>query len=960
VPTQILLGLLLMAAGLVAAPRPATAQFAPIETDIEAVAGGAAAWADVDDDGDLDLLLLGNRTGDTDSPQPSATLYENQNGTFTPMNAGLTGVSAGDAAFGDFDDDGDPDLIITGNVGGFSFTDPPVGSATLYENDGDGAFSAVDASIAGVTVGSVDWGNVDSDDDLELVVTGNVGGIGIFPFPDVEPSARIYDHQGGGSFSAIGAGLSGVSVGSSRFGDIDGDDDLDLVITGGQGSDLDDPQPLTTLYENDGTASFSALDAGLPDLAGGTSRWFDAEGDGDLDLILTGQTADETSLTQWFRNNGSGSFTAVDDGLIDVAAGVSTPRDVDGDDDVDLLVSGRTSDGPGTVLYENDGNASFTPVAAGLPALEGTAAAWGDVFGDDDPDLVLAGRDASETAQAHVFENQTPTSNCPLAWSLALTGTDAADSTQTLTLGRSASATPGLDPACNETELPPPSDFDLRFTGADLPGVDLGAGTHTDLRPVPAPPNRMPSLPPPPEQTTGPPTASTSADTTTWRIALQGLTRPLSLTWDPSVLQDSLPGATVQLVDVATGGTRVSVDMTTTDSTAVTDPAVAALAVQLAPTLQRTVPIAEGWNLLSVPLDAPDPSFGALFPTCTSGFLFDDGYTSLAPDASIPLGRGGFYNCAPASPTISGTAPSTTEISVSADWNLIGPLADTVATSTITSDPSGLIQSSFFGFETSGGYTPTDTLRPGRGYWVKTSGSGVLDLGGGSPSGAPSPAPARAAPTTKPPVALVVSDAAGHRAAVRWQSAGSSPSMHRSALPPRPPASAVDVRFATGRATAPLSPASSTTRTIDLQGLTPPLRLTLNASHTDVSLRLRPASGDGPIHLTPAQPTSVLRSPTQRIRVQLQAAPTAVHLAPTRPNPATTRATLSYALPTAASVSLQVYDVLGRRVARLVDRRQRAGRHRATLNAARLPSGVYFVRLHADGVTHTRRLTVVR
>ncbi len=78
------------------------------------------------------------------------------------------------------------------------------------------------------------------------------------------------------------------------------------------------------------------------------------------------------------------------------------------------------------------------------------------------------------------------------------------------------------------------------------------------------------------------------------------------------------------------------------------------------------------------------------------------------------------------------------------------------------------------------------------------------------------------------------------------------------------------------------------------------------------------------------------------------------------PNPAGRRATVEYALPEAREVTLQVYDVLGRRVATLEQGRKKAGRHTARLETGRLSSGVYFGRLEAGGETRTQKITVVR
>jgi hypothetical protein len=77
-------------------------------------------------------------------------------------------------------------------------------------------------------------------------------------------------------------------------------------------------------------------------------------------------------------------------------------------------------------------------------------------------------------------------------------------------------------------------------------------------------------------------------------------------------------------------------------------------------------------------------------------------------------------------------------------------------------------------------------------------------------------------------------------------------------------------------------------------------------------------------------------------------------------NPFRAATTLRYALPEGGPVTLTVYDVLGRRVATLVDGEKAAGRHTATLDGRRLASGAYFVRLQSGDQVQTRRVTVVR
>jgi len=77
-------------------------------------------------------------------------------------------------------------------------------------------------------------------------------------------------------------------------------------------------------------------------------------------------------------------------------------------------------------------------------------------------------------------------------------------------------------------------------------------------------------------------------------------------------------------------------------------------------------------------------------------------------------------------------------------------------------------------------------------------------------------------------------------------------------------------------------------------------------------------------------------------------------------NPFRTATTLRYALPEGGPVVLTVYDVLGRRVATLVDGEKAAGRYTATLDGRRLASGAYFVRLQSGDRVQTRRVQLVR
>jgi len=102
---------------------------------------GAAAWGDYDNDGDLDLLLTGFM-----NPGLISKIYRNNGGSFNDIGAGLPSVQNGAVAWGDYDNDGDLDLLLTGDTGS-----API--SKVYRNDG-GSFIDLNAALIAFPVQS--------------------------------------------------------------------------------------------------------------------------------------------------------------------------------------------------------------------------------------------------------------------------------------------------------------------------------------------------------------------------------------------------------------------------------------------------------------------------------------------------------------------------------------------------------------------------------------------------------------------------------------------------------------------------------------------------------------------------------------------------------------------------------------------------------------------------------------
>jgi len=235
-------------------------------------------------------------------------------------------------------------------------------------------FAEVSAGLPVLVDGSVEWGDYDNDEDLDFVITG----ISINP---TGYHTRIYRNDGG-SFTDIDADLFGVFDSSVSWGDCDGDGDLDLLLSGRGQAGVDS----AAVYRND-DGVFTDVAAGLPGKWGASVAWGDYDNDGDLDILLTGDAHD--SSVSLFRN-GAGTFVPDDSALPGFVAGSAEWGDYDKDGDLDILLTGYSDYLDVSRIYRNDGG-EFTDIEAGLIGVSYGSGTWGDYDADGDLDILLAG-----------------------------------------------------------------------------------------------------------------------------------------------------------------------------------------------------------------------------------------------------------------------------------------------------------------------------------------------------------------------------------------------------------------------------------------------------------------------------------------------------------------------------------------------------------------------------------------
>ncbi|WP_299462578.1 FG-GAP-like repeat-containing protein [uncultured Microscilla sp.] len=411
-------------------------------TSFLGVYNSAVAWGDYDNDGDLDLVVSGFNSvnaNNVTTTQIITKLYQNNNGAFTDTGTELVGVQKGAVAWGDYDSDGDLDLIVTGEDAEFATV------ARLYRNDG-GSFVDSGVALQGVSSSAVAWVDYNNDGFLDLAITGTSDGL------PTGASTIIYRNNGQGSLENSGiTNIPGFYNGSIAFGDYDNDGDADLAFMGT--TDGFSTGVTTQVYRNKGNGSFeNSKLAGFKAVAWGSIAWGDFDNDSDLDLLLTGWDSTQ-AVTKIYQNdlvNDTVVFNDIGANIAQADQGKALWGDYNSDGNLDILLTGRNDSLKKvySLVYQGNGSGGFTVLTADTTAKTVTdaqvsSAGWADYDNDGDLDMVIAGLDSVNfDGRTILYRNQTSTfaSNTPPATPTNLTVAINPAQSNTLVLNWNASS----------------------------------------------------------------------------------------------------------------------------------------------------------------------------------------------------------------------------------------------------------------------------------------------------------------------------------------------------------------------------------------------------------------------------------------------------------------------------------------------------------------------------------------
>ena len=407
------------------------------------ITGAGVAFWDYDQDGDVDVYITNSDSG-TMHLGLHNRLWENDGtGKFRDVStergvANLGGLGRG-LSWGDYDNDGDADLVI-GNMPNSDASDDETVPATLYKSllieTGEPNFENVtraaglmrtdyprDAIVGGFssTSGGIAWADYDNDghldilyrttdDDVDQALFRN-NGDGTFTDVTTEAGVRVLDHE-----------IEADGQGSSGWFDFDQDGHLDL-LSPNEGSP-------NNLFHNNGDATFSEVTknreppSGVPLFNVGDANGVclgDIDNDGDIDVYFPNSDQGNRLIRNDLIETGAAQFTDItvasgtgdmggargctmadydNDGFMDIYVNNGGPSNVLFNDIADPgfspFVQFYVAVEPGhNVLYLNNGDGTFTDAteSANADAYNvGVGVASGDVNGDGFPDIIATGR----------------------------------------------------------------------------------------------------------------------------------------------------------------------------------------------------------------------------------------------------------------------------------------------------------------------------------------------------------------------------------------------------------------------------------------------------------------------------------------------------------------------------------------------------------------------------------------
>jgi hypothetical protein len=377
----------------------------------------------------------------------------------------------------------------------------------------------------------------------------------------------------------------------------------------------------------------------------------------------------------------------------------------------------------------------------------------------------------------------------------------------------------------------------------------------------------------------------------------------------------------------------------------------------------------DGWNMISIPFIVADFRKSILYPAgITKAYNFHDGYQTYD---TLSNGSAYWIKFAGAGTShFTGRSIFRDTIILHEGWNMVGCISYAMPAAVLLQLDSTTLITPYWNYTSGVGYSFVDTLRPGKGYWVKVRKSGRLVLKSASVMSDPlmasavsmSPRQAERFTLANDAGTLTVRDAQGRERKLYFAPKSENMDHDKWECPPVPFEGMMDVRYASNRVLESEDALTAKDVGVRISSAEYPLTLfwhsveKMKGARLQIQDREMELDGDGETRVVESTARiAIIFAPPSRPEI-----PATFALYQNYPNPFNPTTTIRYDLPAKSIVSLKLYNVLGQEVATLIDGLEEAGYKKVEWSASGTPSGVYFYRIEIRALEKRERVVDVR
>lgn len=381
--------------------------------------------------------------------------------------------------------------------------------------------------------------------------------------------------------------------------------------------------------------------------------------------------------------------------------------------------------------------------------------------------------------------------------------------------------------------------------------------------------------------------------------------------------------------------------------------------------------IKSGWNLIGLPVNANADSIQKALQSASNIYEYSGGYTQVD---QFQAGVGYWAKFSQSDlRELQGTPVTELSLNLKKGWNLISGVGGALPLTMVQDPDEIIIQNTLYNFDQA--YSQSDTLRPSSGYWVRTSAAGTVTfthpklVTDQQSAGKKNPLAKQRSDLKKNFSKITVTDGKHSRELYFGSSLAKQVDKREFSLPPLAPGDFFDARFSKG--TKLIEKAEGTIKLkridgtdiaveIDPQNMAEQSRFLIRELANGKELAEYKVDAGKKVTLKHSETNAIFVTAVGNSPLTQNEVPDEFKLSQNYPNPFNPTTQIEYSVAEASQVTLEVFNILGKRVATLINQEQQPGNYEVTFDGSNLASGVYLYRLQAGTYVSTKKLILAK